>query len=744
VQPFLILFGAGFTIAVCMALGLIVGQADSPARAVRAALAARRRSLFSQFGKQHPIQNPPCPHADRPAPAADDLAVQFVTGAAVLSLIVFALCAVRLAYPWVFLGVGAACLVCSRIPVRLPIFKFRPILLAFLPFFVLYFFHAMAPEASPDGAGYHLTLIMRYLQAHGFVRITDNFYAAFPAAVEMLFLHAFAFGRHSAAALVHLAFLVALTAQVYRRSPAAALLVFASPVVGIDAASAYNDVALAAVAFTLFNLLERWQESRSPRLLAAIGLLTGFAVAAKFTAWLAVPWAIGWLALKSRRSAVIAAALAGLVVAPWLIKNWLWLENPLAPFFNRLFPNPYVLASFEDTYRQNLQMYHLTSRWQIPWDVTTRGTLSGLLGPVFLLAPVALLALRSREGRRVLLAAVVFGANYFSNIGTRFLIPPLPFVALAMALGLAMVPRLPLALALIHAVISWPALIPKYASPYSWHLTKIPWREALRLKPEGPYIATRLPSYPIDRLIEEKTTPGSTIFTFTPIPEAYTSRRIRVEFQAADNKLTGAILWTASQPEYAPIWRLRWTFPRQALKGIRVVQTGTGPEQWSVHELRLFDGTRELPRSPAWRLRANPYPWTVQNAFDNSPVTFWLASETIRPGQFIQIEFHEDETADSVLIESAPNQSSIRLKLEKLDGRGQWVPLADAPAIYDVPRPLGLRRAAAEEAKRRGNDYLLIFPGNAGAEDYRRNADLWGIRFVGEAAGARLYELPQF
>jgi hypothetical protein len=615
---------------------------------------------------------------------------------------------------------------------------------AFVPFFLLYFFHALAPEASPDGAGYHLSLVAQYLHAHGFVRITDNFYAAFPAAVEMLFLHAFAFGQHSAAALVHLGFLVALTWQIYRRSPAAALLVFASPVVGIDAASAYNDVALAAIAFTLFHLLECWQESRSPRLLTAIGLLAGFAVATKFTAWLALPWAVGWIALKSRRGAVIVAALASFVIAPWLIKNWLWLDNPVAPFFNRLFPNPYVLASFEDTYRRTLSLYHLHSRWQIPWEVTTRGTLSGMLGPVFLLAPIALLALRTSQGRRILLAALVFGANYFSNIGTRFLIAPLPFVALAMALALEAVPRLPLAIALIHAVLSWPALIPKYASPYSWHLTKIPWREALRIKPEGPYIATRLPYYAIDRLIEDKTPPGSTVFTFTPIPEAYTSRHIRVEFQAAENKITGAILWTAFVPEYAPTWRLRWTFPRQPLHGIRVVQTNTGPDLWTVHELRVFDGARELPRAPEWRLRAHPYPWGVQSAFDNSPLTFWLCGETVSPGQFIEAQFHRDQTADGVLIESAPNQPSIRLKLEGLDAAGHWFPLAAAPTLSDTPRPLSLRRAAAEEAKRRGNDYLLIFPTNVGADDFRLNTDLWATHFVGEAAGARLYSLPPF
>ena len=81
-------------------------------------------------------------------------------------------------------------------------------------------------------------------------------------------------------------------------------------------------------------------------------------------------------------------------------------------------------------------MYHLKSRWEIPLQATVYGSLSGLLGPVFLLAPLGLLALRRREGRQLWLAALVFGANYFSNITTRFLIPPLPFVALAMMLAL--------------------------------------------------------------------------------------------------------------------------------------------------------------------------------------------------------------------------------------------------------------------------------------------------------------------
>jgi Dolichyl-phosphate-mannose-protein mannosyltransferase len=767
VQPLGILFGAAFTCAVSFALGGLLLR-----------------------------------------DACRDPGVRFVSGAAVLSLLVFAMCSAGLAYPLVFLatGLGAAgaAVVAGGVwgnfggepPVPRRRFTAMGTLwgIAFGMYLVLYLANAMAPETSPDGSGYHLGLVSRYLREHGFVRITDNLYAAMPGGVEMLFLFAFAFGRHSAAAMVHFAFLLALVWQVFsyarRRGfpvagASAALLVFASPVVGIDGTSAYNDVAVASIAFTLFHLLQIWDEERNPRLLAAIGLAAGFAFAAKYTAWPALAYAVGFVLVKAtggvasrrvpglpqggtphlpqggprsgwmcRSKAVLpVAACAASMIAPWLLKNWIYLHNPVAPFFNRQFPNPYVMTGFEDIYRRMMAMYQLKSRWEIPMQVTTYGSVSGLLGPVFLLSPLGLLALRRREGRQLWLAAVVFGVNYFSNIAARFLVPPLPFLALALTLGLSAVPYLAymaVAVAVLSAALSWPAIVPLYAHGDAWRLRRIPWRDALRLRPEEVYLERRLEHYGVDRLIERKTSPGSTVFTFVPIPEAYTSRHIRVEYQAAANQIAGKILWTAVAPEYAPTWRLRFRFPRQTLRGLRVVQThhgadgnpNGGEDTWSIHEFRIYQGERELPRAAEWRMTAQPYPWSVQDAFDNSLVTFWLCGETLRPGQFVEVEFHGERTADAVELEAAPNQWGARLKLEGQDGAGRWHVLAAAPTPGDAARPLGLRRAVASELKRRGIDYLLVFDTDNGADDLRLNADLWGMRAVGDYQGARLYQLP--
>ena len=672
--------------------------------------------------------------------AYKDTGACFVVGASGLSLAVFVLCAVHLAYPLVLFALGLALLVRpTRLP-RPP--RVSPWMLPFAAYFVIYLCHAMAPEVSADGSGYHLGLVTRYLREHGFVPLTDNMYSAMPGGLEMLFLFAFPIGGHSAAALVHLAFLVALVWQVYRWQPvagyAAALLLMASPAIGIAAASADNDVALAAVAFTLFRLIEQYREQGGMRLAAVVGLLAGFAFAIKYTAALAILYAVAMVAWRCRRAAVVTAACTVLIGGPWLIKNvWYW-QNPLAPFFNKYFHNPYVMVSFEETYKHVMATAGGTSRWALPWEAAVRGGLTGVLGPVFLLAPLGLLALRKRAGWQLWAAAFVFGAGYLGNTGTRFLIPAIPFVALAMAVAM---PRAAVALALIHALISWPAMMPRYARSDSWRVLGFPWREALRVRNVDHYMETHLPGYGIDRLIEARTRPGSTVFTFTPIPEAYTSRHIRIEYQAAANKIAGAMIWTAVESSYLPTWRVRFAFPRQGVSGVRLVQTGTGPALWTIHELRIFDGERELSREAGWRLTAHPYPWGIADAFDNSLATFWMCGEFLRPGQSVEATFGGIRDADSVLMESSPNQTGIALRLEGRDRAGKWTVLSGAPAISDAPRPLGLRRAVAEELKRRGVDYVLFFQGQVGADDFRRDPDLWNAAAVGEYGGARLYEL---
>src|SRR5271157_1535835 len=678
-----ILFGAAFTVAVSMALG-------------------RRMA-----GETH------------------DPGIQFVAGAALLSMAVFTLCCAGLVYPLVFLVGGAGILAWgfSLAWAKLP-WKHRPVehyllFLIFTFYFILYFFNSMAPESSFDGAGYHLGFVARYLREHGFHPVTWNLYASLSQGVEMLYLFAFAFGRHSAASMVHFAFLLALTWQVFaygRRvgfpmaGACAALMVFASPLVGVDGTSAYIDVALASVVFTLFHLLQIWDEGRSPRLLLVIGLVAGFAYAVKYTGWPAVPYA--------------------LAVVAWKIKNALWMHNPLAPFFNHWFPNPYVTAAFEDGYEHYYRAYDLSSLWQIPMQVTTRGHLGGLLGPVFLLAPLALLSLRRQQGRRLLLAAAVFGVNYFSNIGARFLIPSLPFVALAMMLALASVPRLAVGLVLVHALISWPARVSKYCSPDAWRLVRAPWRQALRIKSTDEYLEKNMFFYGVARMVDGNTPPDATVFTYRPIPESYTSRSILVSFESEQNQVAGVMIQAASFPSEAPNWHIRFAFPARELTVVRLVTTNSGRVQWRIHEVVITDFDRPV------RTRIDGLP-----AHDGNPITFWRSGELLRPGQSFEIGFLRADLAGGVFIDTSLDQREVKLKLEGRDQSGRWRVLSDTPEAHEEPGP-DLRPAAIEQLKQRGIGYLLSFENEGETRDLRLHADLWGIREVAHNRDARLYRIP--
>ena len=100
--------------------------------------------------------------------------------------------------------------------------------------------------------------------------------------VELLYLCAFLWGKHSAAAMVHWAFLLDLVwlmvcfgRRIERPAAglAAAFFVYAAPVVGIDGTSAYIDLATACIGFGLFYLIYVWDAQRRPQLLFAAGLL---------------------------------------------------------------------------------------------------------------------------------------------------------------------------------------------------------------------------------------------------------------------------------------------------------------------------------------------------------------------------------------------------------------------------------------------------------------------------------------
>ena len=699
---------------------------------------------------------------------AENHLYSFVTGAACLSALTFLLCSLHLAYKGVFIVLGLAA-IAAAVRYRLRRGDSLPPLPTawrwlfagpFAAFTLLYVLNAAAPEYSPDGASYHLGIIARYVRAHGFVPITTNIYADLSMGVELLFLPAFQIGRHSAAALVHLSFLAALALGIFtygRRAglptagAAAALLVYSSPVIGIDGTSAYVDVATACIIFTLFALLQLWMDDAvGDGALVPIGILAGFAFAAKYTACVAVPYALGCVLWKQWRCGrpllkpvVLVAACAALWIAPWLIKNWVVIGNPVAPLFNQFFPNPYVRISFEKDYAAWLRHYDVADKRQIPLEVTLRGqALVGLLGPGFLLAPLAVLGLGNSAGRRLLLAALVFASTYPANIGTRFLIPAVPFAALGITLALYRLHRWLPAVVLLPAVACWPDFLQRYCAQYAWRLDTIPWRAALRLIPEDEFLKDHLPSYPTTRAIDRFVPLGGKVLALSPIPEAYTSREVLVSYQGGRNLVLRDIYYAGLIPGNAPNGRRRFHFPPERLEAIRLRQTERGEdEEWNIAELRVFLRETEIRLDPRWHVSAQPNPWDTDLALDRSPVTRWKTWQAIEPGMWFEVKFGEPETIDSMLLEFTRDHWKARLKLEGKAPGGNWKLLSAQPEESDALPPEGTRRAAMVKLKEFGITHLTAFDTDYGSADLQAKTAEWGITKLFDYGGLALYRL---
>ncbi len=724
------LFGAGFTVAACYAAGTL---------------------LIDQL---HVALRPP-----------ERVPLAFLLGAACLHLAMFAVMALRIAYTPVIVAVlagliGAAVWKGSwrdhkadTLPLSMSVRILLGVCLG--AFGLLYFLHAWAPEGSPDGSSYHLGLIARYLRNHGFERITTSFYAMLPEGVEMLYVPAFAIGRHSAAALVHLCFAVALALMIlaYGRrigkpwvGAAAAVLTFVSPISsgsgrGVCIRGRWHGSDRLS---RRFYWLEIWDQLRDWQLLVPAGLLVGYAYATKYTAVMIAIYALGFVAWRARQlKPVLLVAVCSLSMAgPWVARDSIWYQNPVAPMGNWLFRNPYVHVMFEKDWSADQRRLGVENKWALPLEVTLRGEKTqGLIGPAFLLMPLALLALRQAAGRRLLLVGLLVFSTYFGNIATRFLIPSLPFFSLALALALESPPLLA-ALMIFHAITSFPKTIPLYASRDAGRLVGVPYREALRLVPEDQALRKLNFAYSATRMVETSVPEGERVFAMNGIMDAYTSREVLVNFLSAENQTLGDTINMGWSEILQPLRERSFQFAGTTTRRIRVVQTAQvddPAEQWNVHELRFYSDGQELARRPEWKPRAWPNPWDVQLALDNSPVTRWRSWETAFPGMFLEIDFGKDEVVDEVRLETSEDYKQVHLQVESMNSAGQWERLGGEAVDRTIAPPPSIRCLAIREMHNRGIHYLLMFDTDYGAGDFRDDPEAWGLKPIASTGGARLY-----
>ena len=125
-----------------------------------------------------------------------------------------------------------------------------------------------------------------------------------------------------------------------------------------------------------------------------------------------------------------------------------------------------------------------------------------------------------------------------------------------------------------------------------------------------------------------------------------------VSYESAFGNLPQDVL--LAPQAHRPAFQQSYHFLPVSTRAVRVVNVAYASGFWTVAEMRVLSGGRELQRSPKWRLSAWPNPAEVRLAFDNSYATRWSTWEALSPQARIQIDFGESQRIDEVRLECDP------------------------------------------------------------------------------------------
>ncbi len=681
------------------------------------------------------------------------------SGAPLLSLAVSALLVMGHATRTLVLPLCGAC--AAALFIRFPRFR-KPGLppwpalgfaLICAPFFVLYLAHALAPEIQPDAVTYHLGLVADWARRHGFSPQT-SFYNVMPLGLETLFFPAFLIGAHSAAKLVHFAFLCAIVPLFMRLGSrlgldrtasltAAALFAF-SPVTAITGTSAYNDVALVFFSLAAFALLAEDHSEQSNAVLFHAGLAAGFCYAIKITGIVAVVGVLAWLCWQRRwLGALLSAAGAALSIVPWVSRTFLMTGNPLAPLGNRIFPNDAFHAINEEYLARYLSEYGGLHWPQIPWALGIDGTaLQGLIGPSVFLLPLALFALRKPAGRAVLLAAAVLLLPWTRNIGARFFLPA--FALLGLALVMALPRRAVPALLAMQAIACWPDVVDRYAGLNSWRLHGFPWRAALRLEPEDHYLGQHLYGYRFTRRLAERLQPGEPLLDLYGLPFAYLNSVPTGPLSSAsfDNLAMTLALAIGGSPE--PVYNVESRFLQQFARAVRVRLEEPFDGMWSIAEVTLARDGKRLPVSRNWFLDASRSSGDAWLAIDGTRATRWFTYDDARVGDYWQLNFDRPIPIDSVTVAlpNNPRSSIAPVYVQSMDHR--WHRISENAHIGPPARSF-LRLGATRFVKQQGFNWIVSRIGTEGhgptGESFLAFPNAWGVELADREGEVGLFRV---
>jgi len=327
------------------------------------------------------------------------------------------------------------------------------------------FILCLVPPTGYDALMYHLLAPRELLERHSLSSGVENgnWHAAGPLGAEMLFALCLAFGSDTAPQLLHLGFAVLVVGATLAAAKrfaceeiawSALALLLTMPILPIWAGQAQVDFFWALYELlAMYALLLWWNSIQSGRWLVLAGLMSALALGTKYLALAGVvilALLILWRSITAGGRKAAANLTLYLVPAlgialPWYLKNWVWLGNPVYPFFlggDNLSPQ---LLSWIEEYHASFGYGEGLWGWLLlPWNLYAHNEAFGaiwnsldFLSPLF---PVILLypfLWRGKEDRWLDLMLGIAGLHFVlwttGSRQIRFLLPIVPLLCLAAA-----------------------------------------------------------------------------------------------------------------------------------------------------------------------------------------------------------------------------------------------------------------------------------------------------------------------
>jgi hypothetical protein len=108
----------------------------------------------------------------------------------------------------------------------------------------------------------------------------------------------------------------------------------------------------------------------------------------------------------------------------------------------------------------------------------------------------------------------------------------------------------------------------------------------------------------------------------------------------------------------------------------------------------------------------------------------------------VDVDFGTALEMDRVVLHCAHDPHGVWVHPQSCNA-GSCIPIPASLNAYDDPSSGDLRRLAMGTVKARGIDYLVIDDGYWTAADMRRDPARWGMDFITERAGNRLYKINE-